>query len=157
MKLIRTKDESIGENYLELHYNKMDEETEAVISRLDRSLGYIEGTADGTRVSVPVSGVLYFETVDRSTFAYTDSMCVTVNVTLRDILSAYADAGFVRISKSSIVNVYKIDRLQGDHNMRVIIFLKNGERVIMNRGYRNGFFSELKRIHDGAPRAEKPV
>ena len=31
-------------------------------------------------------------------------------------------------------------------NMRVIIFLKNGEKLIMNRGYKKEFFEELEKI-----------
>ena len=65
---------------------------------------------------------------------------------LRNLLDSFGDIGFVRISKSAVVNVYKIDHLQGDLNMRVIIFLKNGEKLVMNRGYRKEFFDELEKI-----------
>lgn len=33
MRFIKTKEDSLEENYLELHYDKMDDETNAVISR----------------------------------------------------------------------------------------------------------------------------
>lgn len=44
MKLIKTKEENLEENYLELHYDKIDEETKAVLDRLRDTLRYIEGT-----------------------------------------------------------------------------------------------------------------
>lgn len=146
MKLIKTKEDGLKENYIELHYDKLDEETNEFISRIDSSLSHIEGTFEDRHVSVPVTDVIYFETVDRRTFAYTEKMCIEMRDSLRTVLDSFPDTGLIRISKSSVVNVYKIDHLQGDLNMRVIIFLKNGERLIMNRGYKKEFFAELEKI-----------
>jgi DNA-binding LytR/AlgR family response regulator len=148
MRFVRTKENGLPENYLELHYDKLDEETEEYITRIDRSLAHIEGSCDDMRVTVPVSDVLYFESVDRKTFAYTDSRTVEFRDSLRDLLDKFGDVGFVRISKSAVVNVYKIDHLQGDMNMRVIIFLKNGEKLIMNRGYRKEFFEMIEKMKE---------
>ena len=146
MRFIKTKEKGLSENYLELHYDKLDDETKEYISRLDNTLSNIEGTLDDRRISLPVTDVMYFESVDRKTFAYTEKVCVEMRDTLKNLLDNYSEMGFIRISKSSIVNVYKIDHLQGDLNMRVIIFLKNGEKLIMNRGYKKDFFTELEKI-----------
>lgn len=148
MKLIKTKERGLTENYLELHYDEINDETKEVISRLDITLSNVEGTYDEKHVSVPVTEVLYFDTVDRKTFAYTDKMCIEMRITLRNVLDNYSDAGLIRISKSAVVNVYKIDYLQGDINMRTTIFLKNGEKLVMNRGYKKEFMTELERIKE---------
>ncbi len=148
MKLIKTKERGLTENYLELHYDEINDETKEVISRLDITLSNVEGTYDEKHVSVPVTEMLYFDTVDRKTFAYTDKMCIEMRITLRNVLDNYSDAGLIRISKSAVVNVYKIDHLQGDINMRTTIFLKNGEKLVMNRGYKKGFMTELERIKE---------
>ena len=146
MKLIKTKEEGLSENYLELHYDHIDDETREMISRIDNSLSHIEGTYEDRHVTVPVSDVLYFESVDRKTFAYTAEMCIETRDSLRSVLDEYDGAGLIRISRSAVVNVYKIDHLQGDMNMRVIIYLKNGEKLIMNRGYKKEFFAGLEQI-----------
>ena len=148
MKLIKTKERGLTENYLELHYDEINAETKELISRLDTTLSNVEGTFDEKHVSVPVTEVLYFDTVDRKTFAYTDKMCIEMRISLRNVLDDYSDAGLIRISKSAVVNVYKIDHLQGDINMRTTIFLKNGEKLIMNRGYKKEFMTELERIKE---------
>ncbi|MBP5660442.1 MAG: LytTR family transcriptional regulator, partial [Lachnospiraceae bacterium] len=137
MKLIKTRDESLKENFLELHYNTIDAETTAVLERLKSSFGYIEGTAGERKVTVALTDIFYFETVDRKTFAYTDEACVEVKEALRDIIDEHTEAGFVRVSKSCVVNIYKIKKLEGDMNMRVIISIKNDEKLIMNRSYRD--------------------
>ena len=148
MKLIKTKERGLTENYLELHYDEINDETKELISRLDTTLSNVEGTYDEKHVSVPVTEVLYFDTVDRKTFAYTEKMCIEMRITLRNVLDNFSDAGLIRISKSAVVNVYKIDHLQGDINMRTTIFLKNGEKLIMNRGYKKEFMTELERIKE---------
>ena len=149
MKLIKTREENIEENYLELHYDKMDEETNAVLDRLRDTLKYIEGTYEDKHVTIVLTDIFYFETVDRKTFAYTKDMSVEVKEVLRDIIEAYSKIGFVRISKSAVVNIYKIKKLQGDMNMRVIIFLKNDEKLIMNRSYKKEFYDRLAKTQGG--------
>ena len=143
MKLIKTKEKDLKENYLELHYDIIDEETNAVLERLRDTLRYIEGTYEDKKVTIALTDIFYIETVDRKTFAYTQDMCVEIKEALRDILEDYSKIGFVRISKSAIVNIYKIKKLQGDINMRVIIFLKNDEKLVMNRSYKNDFYERL--------------
>ncbi|MBR3468518.1 MAG: LytTR family transcriptional regulator DNA-binding domain-containing protein [Lachnospiraceae bacterium] len=146
MKLIKTKEENLEENYLELHYNKIDDETNAVLDRLRDTLRYIEGMCDEKKVTIALTDIFYIETVDRKTYAYTKDACVEIKETLRDILEEYSGIGFARISKSTIVNIYKIKKLQGDLNMRVIIFLKNDEKLIMNRSYKNEFYERLNKL-----------
>jgi DNA-binding LytR/AlgR family response regulator len=146
MKLIKTKEENLEENYLELHYDTIDEETSAVLDRLRDTLRYIEGTFEDKKVTVALTDIFYIETVDRKTFAYTKDMCVEIKEALRDILEEYSNIGFARISKSTVVNIYKIKKLQGDINMRVIIFLKNDEKLIMNRSYKNEFYERLNKL-----------
>jgi DNA-binding LytR/AlgR family response regulator len=146
MKQIKTKEENLEENYLELHYNKIDDETNAVLDRLRDTLRYIEGMCDEKKVTIALTDIFYIETVDRKTYAYTKDACVEIKEALRDILEEYSGIGFARISKSTIVNIYKIKKLQGDLNMRVIIFLKNDEKLIMNRSYKNEFYERLNKL-----------
>ena len=148
MKLIKTKETNLKENYLELHYDTIDDETNAVLERLRDTLKYIEGTYEDKKVTIALTDIFYIETVDRKTFAYTKDMCVEVKEALRDILEEYSKIGFVRISKSAIVNIYKIKKLQGDINMRVIIFLKNDEKLMMNRSYKNDFYARLNDLQE---------
>ena len=155
MKLIKTKEENLEENYLELHYDQIDEETNAVLDQLRNTLKYIKGTVDDRKVNIAVTDVFYFETVDRKIYAYTKDMCVEVKEALRDIIEEYSKIGFVRISKSSVVNLYKIQKLQGDLNMRVIIYLKNGEKLIMNRINKKEFYDNLAKIQGKKDKAFK--
>ncbi|MCR5717153.1 MAG: LytTR family transcriptional regulator DNA-binding domain-containing protein [Lachnospiraceae bacterium] len=146
MKLIKTKDEQLKENYLELHYRSIDEETKAVLARLTSQLQYVDGVSEEKHEAVALTDVFYFESVDHKTFAYTADHCVEMREALRDLAEAYENAGFVRISKSVIVNLYQIKKLQGDLNMRVKLYMKNGEVLVMNRSYRAEFYQKLNKL-----------
>lgn len=146
MKLIKTREENLKENFLELHYNTIDEETERVLDRLKEPVRYIEGTSGERKTAVAVTDIFYMETVDRKNFAYTEDECLEVKESLKDFTDEFAGSGFVRIGKSCVVNLHKVKRLEGDLNMRVLIFLKNGEKLVMNRSYRSEFYEALKRI-----------
>jgi len=148
MKLVKTKEEKLEENYLELHYCMMDEATEAVLERLRGTLRYIDGICEEKKVTVPIADIYYIETVDRKTFAYTADKCFEIREALKDIIDDFSDLGYARINKSAVVNIYKIKKLQGDLNMRVIIFLKNDEKLIMNRSYKKEFYDRLYRLQE---------
>ena len=56
----------------------------------------------------------------------------------------FGPLGFVRISKSAAVNVYKVRQLTADMNMRMQLLLDNGEKVVLNRSYKNEFLQFIK-------------
>lgn len=113
MRFIKTKEQGLEDNYLELHYEKIDEETKEYITMIDKALAHIEGISEEVKIIVPVSDVIYFESVDRKTFAYTDDKTIELREPLKNLLNSFGDIGFIRISKSVVVNVYKIKHLQG--------------------------------------------
>ena len=149
MKLIKTREETLKENFLELHYNTIDTETAMVLERLKEPVRYIEGTSDERKVTIPVTDIFYIETVDRKNFAYTEDACVEVHESLKDFTDEFSGKGFVRIGKSCVVNIHKVKKLEGDMNMRVMVYLKNDEKLVMNRSYRADFYAALKNIQGG--------
>ena len=54
--------------------------------------------------------------------------------------------GFVRVSKSNLVNIYKIKGLKPDINMKVYASFDNGERICINRNYKKSFNEYLQRM-----------
>ena len=60
MRFIKTKEHELKENYIELHYDKIDDETKELISRLDTTLSNVEGNCEEKHVSVPVMEVFLY-------------------------------------------------------------------------------------------------
>lgn len=93
-----------------------------------------------------LSDILFCEIVDRKCFSYLKDGVWQIDFSLQSFLEEYATNGFVRISKSMIVNIYKIDYMKTDVSMRMKLILENGECIILNRAYRRGFYALLEKI-----------
>lgn len=52
---------------------------------------------------------------------------------MRYFLDNFAVNGFVQIGKSMAVNLYKVDQVKTDLNMRLKLLMDNGEILILNR------------------------
>lgn len=72
-----------------------------------------------------------------------------IDTRLQDLEHAYFELGFVRVNKSTVLNVYKIDSLKPELNMRVIASLDNGEKIQVNRSYKAKFNLFLKTMSAG--------
>ncbi len=147
MKINIYKVPDLKENHVDLYYDQVDEATKTVKEYLEAFegtiLGYDEETQREHRVSP--GEILYLEIVDRKTYAYLKNHVWRVDYGLQEFLEKYDSTGFVRISKSMLVNIYHIAELKAQMNMRVNILLDNGEQIVLNRGYKNSFYDYLER------------
>lgn len=79
--------------------------------------------------------VFYFESVDQKVFAYCNSEVYQVRNKLYELLDELPGWVFVRVSKSTILNLNKIKSLAPAFSGRYEALLKNGEKVIISRQY----------------------
>ena len=91
--------------------------------------------ADENIQMVPTRDILYFDATDNRVFAYTKGDCFETRKKLFEIEELLAGSAFLRISKNAIVNIKAIDHLSPEFNGRFIASLKNGENIIISRGY----------------------
>jgi DNA-binding LytR/AlgR family response regulator len=146
MKIFMYHKYDIEENRVDLYYNKIDQETENIIEFLDSFNKTLTGRNEEESKLINPNEIYYCEIVERKCFAYLKESVWQLDISLQMLLDKYCDLGFVRISKSMIVNIYKIDRLKSDISMRVNILLVNKETVILNRTYRNHFYKYLENM-----------
>ncbi|MBP5599109.1 MAG: LytTR family transcriptional regulator DNA-binding domain-containing protein [Lachnospiraceae bacterium] len=86
-------------------------------------------------VMLSLNDIYYFDAVDNKVFSYTKDKCFEVKKKLFEIEEEFEQTSFVRISKNAIVNIKKIERLVPEFNGRFEAKLKNGESIIISRGY----------------------
>ena len=103
----------------------------ALKMRQDKITGYVEDKI----VKLEPKEIFYFESVDNKVFAYTDKGVYEVRRKLYEIEEDFTNMDFLRISKSSIVNVAKIAYLRPVFNGRFEAKLKNDEKIIISRQY----------------------
>lgn len=99
--------------------------------------------ADESILMVPIRDILYFDATDNHVFAYTKDNCYETRKKLFEIEELLTNSSFLRISKNAIVNIKSIDHLSPEFNGRLIASLKNGEDIIISRGYVPGLKRKL--------------
>ncbi len=145
MKWIKTHEPKLRENYLEIHYGNLDKETQDMIAYLE-SKNVLMGRKETESRLIQPEEIYYCEIVDRKCYAYLKEEVWQLEEGLAKLTERYEMHGFVRISKSMVVNIFKVKQIQADFNMRMNLVLLNGETVVMSRSYRNVFFRKLKNI-----------
>ncbi|MBO4408268.1 MAG: LytTR family transcriptional regulator DNA-binding domain-containing protein [Clostridiales bacterium] len=136
MKLILKENKDLRETEVEIRYRKRDEEVESLISAVKDSCDRLVGYKDnGDSMLLTYSKVLYFEAVDRYVFAYTSSEVLKIKHTLYELEDECQAKGFVRISKSVIVNLNTVKRISPDEGRKLRLHLTNGEAVIVSRNF----------------------
>ena len=94
---------------------------------------------------VPVQDIYYLESVDNHVYVYLKKNVYELKMKLYEFEELYGRYEFVRCSKSSIVNLLKIDHLKPALNSRFTARLINGEEVIISRQYASSFRKKIKK------------
>lgn len=145
MKINKYIDPDLSENYIDIHYKEMDSEIEGILEYIDHYNTIIGQNEHGQKV-ISFHEIFYCEIVERKCYVYLEKEVYQINLSIQKLLEMFQTNGFVRISKSMIVNIFKIDCLKTDLNMRVKIRLDNDEIVVLNRGYRKEFYNSLNKF-----------
>ncbi len=137
----------LKENHVDLHYNLLDEETTSIKQYLSAFEGLIPGKdeeSERERMLTP-GEILYIEVVDRKTYAYLKDSVWRISYGLQQFMDKFGPVGFARNNKSMLVNIYHIQELKAQMNMRVNIEMDNGEEIVLNRSYKNEFYKYLEK------------
>ena len=98
--------------------------------------GKIEAFGDSdSRVMLPLGDILYFEADAEQVFAYMSDEIYRVKLRLYQVEKLAHAAGIVRVSKSHLVNVKKIQSLRPALNSRLYAKMPNGEEILVTRKY----------------------
>lgn len=92
-------------------------------------------TKDGITSFIDRHDMLYFEAVDKRCYLYTADDVYEVPLKLYEAEELLADFGFIRSSKSQILNMAKIEYLCPDFGGRIEAGMCNGEKLIVSRQY----------------------
>lgn len=137
-----------------MYYRVKTNEVAGILDFLQKHSQRLVGKTDGRELLFSLEDVYYFESVDKKTFAYLDKEVVRIDLRLQDLENAYFERGFIRVNKSTILNVYKIRELKSEINMRVTALLDNGERIQINRSYKAKFNAFLNAVNQGGVQDE---
>ena len=91
------------------------------------------------RARIPIAEILYFEADAEQVFAYTEKEIFQVHQRLYQVETLSSAAGIMRVSKSHLVNLRKIQSVRTALNSRLYAKMANGEEVLVSRKYAPAF------------------
>ena len=140
MKLFLRETPDISETEVEVRYRERDNEVDNLVRVISSSSDSIPGINDkGDTEMIYISQILYIEAVDRDVFAYKADGVYKIRKTLYELEDDLKEKFFVRISKSTIVNIKSVRSVAPEDFRRIKLLLKNGEYLIVSRSYANDF------------------
>ena len=144
MKLFLREIPTLSETEVEIRFRERDREVDNLVRTINLSGDALYGINEkGDTEMVYVSQILYIEAVDRDVFAYKASGVYRIRNTLYELEDDLKEKLFVRISKSTIVNIKAIKSIAPEDFRRIKLFLSNGEYLVVSRSYANGFKSAI--------------
>ena len=132
--IVRTVDGKEKEQVI-IECFEVTEEVERIRLFAEGSGQTLSGSIDGWLYSVNIGDIFYFEAVDERIFAYCESKVFEVKGRLYEIERKLSESSFLRCSKSTVINLMKIESVSPALNGRFTAHMKNGERVIISRQY----------------------
>lgn len=133
-----------GKEEVIIKYRQMTEQIEDIVCYIEGAGGKLIGIKDGQQVVVRPQSVIYLESVDGSTYLYTEEEVYKSGLTLVAAETAYAEKGYFRCSKSMVVNIYRIARLKSMPGNRIDATMDNGEHIVISRRYAKELRSILR-------------
>ena len=152
MKLNLYEDKNNSSEHVDVYYSNMRPLIRQIIDTVNSDRPKLKGRPadedldDGEEILLDPKEVYYLDHIDRKLFAYTKDGVFRVMETLSSCEEMLWNYGFVRVSKSNLINIYRIRQLKPDLNMKVYASFENGERICVNRSYKKSFNEYLQRM-----------
>ena len=131
--------------YIKIGCHKVDSNVKEIVNFIKSRQGSIDVKNGEMKYNIPIVDIFYVESVDDRTFIYLSGDCYETAHKLYELEEILNERRFIRISKSVIVNLLKIECVRPALNGRYLCHLKNGEDVIISRKYVPKFKEKLSR------------
>lgn len=131
--------------YIKIGCHKVDSNVKEIVNFIKSRQGSIDVKNGEMKYNIPIVDIFYVESVDDRTFIYLSDDCYETSHKLYELEEILNERRFIRISKSVIVNLLKIECVKPALNGRYLCHLTNGEDVIISRKYVHEFKEKLSR------------
>lgn len=128
----------IAENEPELvtiFCHRIDHRVQDIVDFVKSRQGQVAGCLDGNEYEIPISKVYYIESVDNRCFLYCEDRVYETKQRLYELEQFLTAKRFLRVSKSVLLNLMKVESIKPAMNGRFLALLKNGEKIIISRKY----------------------
>lgn len=121
------------------------EEKERILTFVSSLETKIIGYQRGKKYLLNIDAIYYIELVDKQTFIYTKDECYESYLWLYQLEEQLND-NFVRANKSTIFNMTYIKSLKADFGSRIMVYLDNGDQILISRTFAKSFKERLEGV-----------
>lgn len=121
--------------YIEIGCWRVNDRVNEIVRFIKLKQGSVEAFKDEKQYRIALSDIFYVEAVDERCFIYLEKDCYESRKRLYEFETLLPSEDYLRISKSVVVNLMKIEQIRPALNGRFLCRLVNGEDVIVSRKY----------------------
>lgn len=118
-----------------IRWNEPDDLLLQLIYSIKSTSKKLIGITESQMHIINPNDVFYFESVDKKVFIYCKKKVFESRLKLYEIEEEYENWNFFRASKSTIINITKIESLSPVFYGKFQALLQNGENIIISRQY----------------------
>ncbi|MBR6151066.1 MAG: LytTR family transcriptional regulator DNA-binding domain-containing protein [Lachnospiraceae bacterium] len=126
---------------VEIRCHEMTEEVREIVAFVKTRQGQLTGMLEGKQFEIAVTDLAYVEAVDNKVFLYTQKQVYETRQKLYELEELLREKYFLRVSKSLLLNLMKVQAIKPALNGRMLAVLRGGEEIMITRKY----VSDLKR------------
>ena len=135
MKLTIDKNELYLDPEIIVKCKEIDDVLQDIISYIGIADKKMIGEVDGELFFIPLNNILYFESVDKTVYIYTDKQVYRSSAKLYVLEEQLAETYFARVSKTTILNLKKLSSVRSAKNAKLEGLLINKEKILISRQY----------------------
>lgn len=135
MKISIQEIPSSEEEEVVIKCHEINDDILALLNKLKTSDKQVIGIYQDEMHRISIKDVYYFETVDNKSFLYCQEKVYSSKLKLYEFEEITANSGFLRISKSTVVNAIKISHVKPSFSGRFEASMENGEKIVVSRQY----------------------
>ncbi len=130
-----TKIEHDKTEYIEIYCHAVTDEVRDIVAFVKSRQFQLTGTSDDRQYEIAVGDVFYIEAVDNKAFIYTKDNVYETKKKLYELEEMLIEKHFLRVSKSTLLNLMKVSAIKPALNSRFIAVLFSGEQIVITRKY----------------------
>ena len=135
MKVTIDKNESYFDSEIIVKCKEIDDVLQDIISYIGIADKNMIGEVDGEMFFIPLNSIFYFESVDKIVYIYTDKQVYKSSAKLYILEEQLVDTYFARVSKTTILNLKKLNSIKAAKNAKLEGLLVNDEKILISRQY----------------------
>ncbi|WP_455543117.1 LytTR family DNA-binding domain-containing protein [Intestinibacter sp.] len=113
----------------------IDEKLQKLIDQIRLYSFSIIGKKNKEIYQISLKDVFYIESVEEKTFLYLEKDIYEASLKLYELEQQLANTSYIRVSKSIILNIEKLQSVKPLINGKLEANLQNGEKILINRHY----------------------